>query len=140
MKKFHLVWNESLHALGIPSIDREHQGLMHLVNDLSEAVAQGCDCERARQRMEKILDFATDHFAHEEALMRRHGFPGVEQHAAEHARLLHEAATLMETLTPEHADRAVLITAFLTDFTENHILHEDRAISQYFETQGIKAD
>jgi hemerythrin-like metal-binding protein len=140
MQKFHLVWNESLHALGIPSMDSEHRGLIKLVNELADAVAHGCDCERARQQMEKTLDFAAEHFAHEEALMRRHGFPGLEQHAAEHERLLREATNLMETLTPEHANRALLITAFLTDFTENHILHEDRAISQYFAERGIKAD
>ncbi len=140
MKKFHLVWNEGLHALGIPSMDAEHRGLINLVNELSEAVAHGCDCELARRQMKKTLDFAAEHFAHEEALMRRHGFPDLGQHAAKHERLLREATNLMETLTPEHADRAVLITAFLTDIAENHILHEDRAISQYFAERGIKAD
>lgn len=140
MKKFHLVWNDSLHALGIPSMDREHRGLINLVNELAEAVAHDCDCERARQQMGKILDFAAEHFVHEEALMRQHGFPGLEQHAAEHERLLREATAMMKIYDPEHSDRALLITAFLTDFAENHILHEDRAISQYFKKQGIKAD
>ncbi|MFA7317516.1 MAG: bacteriohemerythrin [Sulfuricella sp.] len=140
MKKFHLVWNESLHALGIPSMDSEHRGLINLVNELSDAVAHGCDCEQVRRQMEKALDFAAEHFAHEEDLMRQHGFPGVEQHAAEHERLLREAVNLMETITPENANRTLLVTAFRTDFTENHILHEDRAISQYFAERGIKAD
>jgi hemerythrin-like metal-binding protein len=140
MKKFHLVWDENRYALGIPSLDSEHRSLMNLVNELSEAVAQDCDCEQARQKMEKILDFAADHFAHEEDLMRRHGFPGVQQHTADHEKLLREATNLMETLSPEHSNRALLITAFFTDFTENHILHEDRAISQYLEKQGIRAD
>ncbi|MDP2197222.1 MAG: bacteriohemerythrin, partial [Sulfurimicrobium sp.] len=140
MQKFYLVWDESRHALGIPSIDAEHRGLMALVNELSELVAHGSDFEQARRQMEKILDFAADHFRREEALMRRHGFPGLEQHAVEHEKLLHKATTLMETYDPEHADRAVLITAFLTDCAENHILHEDRAISQYFAERGIRAD
>lgn len=139
MQKFYLVWEENRHALGIPSIDQQHRDLMDLVNELTEAVAHGCDFEQALRQMEKILDFAAGHFAHEEALMRQHGFPGLEQHAAEHEKLLREAATLMKTLSPENFDRAVLVTAFLTDCTENHILHEDRAIGQYFEERGIKA-
>jgi hemerythrin len=73
-------------------------------------------------------------------MMRQYGFPGLEQHIVEHKKLLQEAANLMETYNPQHADRALLVTAFLTDCAENHILHEDRAISQYFEERGIKAD
>lgn len=140
MQKFYLVWDESRHALGIPSLDRQHREMMDLVNELAEAVAHGCDYERAHQQMEKILDFVADHFAHEEILMRQHDFPGAEQHAAEHEKLLREAATLMETYDAGHADRAVLVTAFLTDCAENHILNEDREISQYFRERGIKAD
>ncbi|MBZ0106092.1 MAG: bacteriohemerythrin [Sulfuricella denitrificans] len=140
MQKFYLVWDESRHALGIPSIDREHRGMMNLVNELSEAVAHGCSYAQAHRQMEKILDFAADHFAHEEAMMRQHGFPGLEQHAAEHEKLLREAAILMEMYDPAHADRAVLVTAFLTDCAESHILHEDRAISQYLEERGIREE
>jgi len=139
MHKFYLVWDESRHALGIPSIDQQHRELMSLVNELSVAVENGCDCELAQRRMKKLLDFAAEHFSYEEALMREHGFPGLEQHAAEHAKILEEAANLMETLLPENSGRAMLVTAFLTDCAENHILHEDRAISQYFREQGIKA-
>lgn len=140
MQKFHLVWDESRYALGIPSIDGEHRGLVNLVNELADTVANGCDCEKARQKMEKILDFASDHFAREETLMRMHGFPGLEQHVAEHEKLLREAGNLIETLSPERANRALLVTAFFTDFIENHIQHQDRALSQFLEERGIKED
>lgn len=140
MQKFHLVWDESRHAIGIPSIDREHRGMIALVNELAEAVAHGCDYPLAHQQMGQIFDFVADHFANEEAMMRRHGFPGLEQHAEEHRMLLDKIVTLMETYDPQHADRAVLVTAFLADCAENHILHEDRAISQYFMERGIRED
>lgn len=137
MQKFYLVWDESRHALGIPSLDREHREMMGLVNELAEAVAQGCDFERGRRLMEEALDCVARHFSHEEKLMRQHAFPGLEQHAAEHEKLLHEAATLMETYDPRHAGRAVLVTAYLIDCAENHILREDREIGQYFMERGI---
>lgn len=140
MQKFYLVWNEDRHALGIPSIDQQHRQLMDIVNKLSEAVSQGCDCMQAHLLIKKTLDFIKNHFAHEEKLMRQHGFPGQEQHEAEHGKLLEAALNLMDTLSPEHTDRAVLVTAFLTDCVEHHILHEDRAIGRYFEQMGIKAD
>jgi len=137
MKKFYLVWDDSRHKLGIASIDRQHRGLMDLVNELSEEVEHGCDYARVRQKIEQILRFTEDHFAHEEELMRQHDFPGLAQHVVEHGKLLEEISTLLETLTPDNTNRALLVTAFLTDCAENHILSEDRALTQYLRGKGL---
>lgn len=135
MQKFYLAWDDKLHNLGIASIDSQHRALVDLVNALSESVAQGCDCEQAMEHMEAILQSATAHFAHEEDLMHEHGFPGVEKHADEHAELLEKARTLMQTAN--NPTRAVLITAFLTDCVEQHILKDDVALVRHLHGRGL---
>jgi hemerythrin-like metal-binding protein len=137
MQKYRLTWNDSRHCLGIASIDSQHRGLMDLVNVLLESMEQGCDHEQARRHMENILRSTGNHFAHEEEMMQKHGFPGLEQHAVEHARLLQEAATMMEALTPDNPSRAVLITAFLTDCVEYHIQKEDVALVRHLRGKGL---
>jgi hemerythrin-like metal-binding protein len=137
MQKFHLAWDDSRHTLGIASIDSQHRGLMDMINELAEAVAHDCDCEQARQYMANIIRFTEEHFAHEEDLMRRHDFPGREKHAAEHKEVLRQAATMMEALKPDDIGRAMLVTAFLTDCAENHILHEDKALALYLLGKGL---
>lgn len=137
MQKFHLAWDESRHTLGIRSIDQQHRTLVDLVNELAEAVAHDCECELARQRMETIIRFTEGHFAHEEALMREYSFPALESHAAEHVEVLRKAITLMEALKPNDTNRIVLVTAFLTDCAEHHILHEDRELVLYLREQGL---
>ena len=137
MQKFHLAWDDSRHTLGIASIDSQHRGLMDMINELVDVVERGCDCEVARQHMAKIIRFTEEHFAHEEALMRQHGFPGWEKHAAEHQEMLRQAITMTEALKPEDNRRAVLITAFLTDCAENHILHDDKALALYLMGKGL---
>ena len=137
MQKFHLAWDDSRHTLGIASMDSQHRGLMDMINALAEAVAHDCDCEQARRHMANIIRFSGEHFAHEEDLMRRHDFPGREKHAAEHKEVLRQAATMMEALKPDDIGRAMLVTAFLTDCAENHILHEDKALALYLRGKGL---
>jgi hemerythrin-like metal-binding protein len=137
MQKFRLTWNDKRHCLGIASIDSQHRGLVELVNELLEAMEQGCDHEQARRHMNNLLRFTSSHFAHEEEMMQKHGFPGLERHAAEHARLLQDAATMVEALTPDNPGRAVLITAFLTDCVEYHIQEEDVALVHHLRGKGL---
>jgi len=137
MQKFHLAWDDSRHTLGIASIDSQHRGLMDMINELAEAVAHGCDCGLAHRKMANIISFTEEHFAHEEDLMRRHDFPGEGKHTAEHQEVLRQAITLMETLKPGDISHAVLVTAFLTDCAENHILHDDKALALYLLEKGL---
>lgn len=137
MQKFRLTWNEKRHGLGIASIDSQHRGLVELVNILSEAMEQGCDHEQAHRHMDNLLRFAGTHFAHEEELMREHGFPDFERHAAEHARLLQEATTMMGALDPDNPGRAALVTAFLTDCVEYHIQQEDIPLGRHLQEKGL---
>jgi len=137
MQKFYLAWDDNRHTLGIASIDSQHRGLMDMINELAEAVAQGCDCEQARRHMTDIIRFTEGHFAHEEDLMRQHDFPGWEKHAAEHKEVLSQAITMMEALKPEDSSHAVLLTAFLTDCAESHILHDDKELALYLRGKGL---
>lgn len=137
MQKFHLTWDDSRHTLGIASIDNQHRGLMDMINELTDVMSRGCDCEVARQLMANIIHFTEEHFTHEEDLMRRHDFPGRENHAAEHKEVLNQAITMMAALKPDDFNRAMLITAFLTDCAENHILREDKALALYLQEKGL---
>lgn len=137
MQKFYLTWDDSRHSLGIASIDQQHRGLMDMVNNLSEEVVHGYDLEKVLQQIDQILIYTEDHFSHEEQLMRDHGFPDLERHTVEHATLLGEIATLRETLKPDHPGRVMLVTAFLADCAERHILTEDRALAEHLRNSGI---
>lgn len=137
MHKFHLAWDDSRHTLGIASIDSQHRELVDMINALAEIVEHDCDCELARRHMANIIRFTEDHFAHEEDLMRRHDFPVRENHAAAHREVLRQAVTMMDALQPGDFNRAVLVTAFLTDCAENHILHDDKALALYLLGKGL---
>jgi hemerythrin-like metal-binding protein len=87
-----LDWDESL-SMCIPEIDSEHRRFIRLVNDLNEAIVDRLGRVELQKRMQRILDDAAEHFAHEEALFRKWHYPNAEEHAMKHAavtRALHD--------------------------------------------------
>lgn len=77
-------FNEKLKT-GNAIIDKEHQELIQAVNKLLEA----CNSGKGRSSMDETIKFLNNyvqqHFAHEEQLQERSGYPGIAAH-----KLFHE--------------------------------------------------
>lgn len=87
-----LEWDDKL-SVCIPEIDAEHQHFIQLINELNEAIIGRMDVVEIKKRMQAILDDATAHFTHEEALFKEWRYPDAEQHAQKHVQAvlaLHE--------------------------------------------------
>lgn len=137
MNKFHLTWDDKRHNLGIASIDGQHRELVDMVNELVDAVEDACNCDLALGHMANIIRFTEEHFAHEEELMSRFGYPDLEKHAGDHKEALRQAIMMMETLKPDDTSRTVLLTAFLTDCAESHIMQDDKELAQFLLGKGL---
>ncbi|THB68147.1 MAG: hypothetical protein D6E12_07125 [Desulfovibrio sp.] len=81
-----VAWSDDL-LLGIPAIDAEHRVLVRYAEEFQQGVKQGIDPEAVARLFDRLLDYTTRHFAHEEALMHENNYPDVEEHVAEHRRI-----------------------------------------------------
>ena len=84
--------------LGHAEIDQQHKRLLLLGNAVLEPPFNSAELEpRAAQlqalQLQAVIDFAQEHFAFEEGLMRSAGYPGADQHAKYHSSLLTELRT-----------------------------------------------
>ena len=68
--------------LGVPAMDRTHREFVDLVNGMADAG----DAAFAYLYPE-LVNHTRAHFAHEEVLMRQSGFPAIQEHTDEHARV-----------------------------------------------------
>ena len=127
MGKHHLTWNESLHGVGIAAIDEQHREIIERVNLIADAVDQGNRHEAVQEMMDDLVLFACGHFALEERLMTEYGFPGLEEHVEEHIALR----------TP-NPTKAALVSAFITDWAEQHILEADQEVADFLAQKGLK--
>lgn len=138
MKKHELVWNEGHHGVGIALIDEQHRQIIDMVNQIANAVAGGAGSETVKEMLEDMLLFACDHFAVEERLMAEHGYPHMESHIQEHLRMYQQLSNLVKTvLNATGRDKAVLVSAYLSDWAERHILQADRELGGFLIAKGL---
>ncbi|MCY0966609.1 bacteriohemerythrin [Parathalassolituus penaei] len=89
-------WDSSL-DIGVDLIDSQHRRIMDYVNDLHEAI-QNNDQELVFDVMERLKDYTFDHFAFEEQLMEKAGYPLLEPHIQVHHRFCSRVDELNELL------------------------------------------
>lgn len=80
----YFTWDSSL-DIGVDLIDSQHRRIMDYVNDLHEAI-QNSDVDLVFEVMDRLKDYTFDHFAFEQQLMEKAGYPLLEPHIQVHQR------------------------------------------------------
>jgi hemerythrin len=131
-----IVWDERL-ATGDPHIDAQHAELHDLVLELGFLAEEEPDRIALGEVLFDVLAYATTHFADEEALMERIGFPGLERQKALHAEFARDVAEMTarfaagdETLT------AVQVQQQLQQWLIDHVWEEDLQFAVYIRPTG----
>lgn len=138
MSKHHLTWNESRHSVGIALIDSQHRELIERVNKIANGVAKRDHSEPVQEMLGDLILFASEHFAVEERLMAEYGFPDMESHIEEHRRLFQQLNNLIKAdLRAPRLNKAALVSAFLTDWAEQHILQADKELGEFLVAKGL---
>ena len=79
-----MPWTSDL-ELGVAEIDRQHQWLVQLTNDLHDELSQAQPRREAiGEVLEGLVDYTHNHFIVEEVLFQQHGYPDTPAHKAEH--------------------------------------------------------
>jgi hemerythrin-like metal-binding protein len=66
-----IIWSETF-ATGIPRVDRDHQTLIAIINELETALAEGRGSQIIEEILSRLARYADDHFLYEEGCMHRH--------------------------------------------------------------------
>jgi hemerythrin len=125
-------------ACGDATIDAQHQELFNRVNAFLEACAQG----KGRDQLTAALDFlhayCAEHFANEERMMRKAGYPGCEAHVELHSHLLNLAGELRTHLQSARASSSdvIIFAEALSKWLVDHIGREDQKVFAYMRTRG----
>ena len=80
--------------VGNKEIDEEHRRLIEILRDIARGIEKP-DLNLCRAGVQAFIEASKDHFGKEEALLRRIGFPEVNEHKIYHASLLNHATELM---------------------------------------------
>ncbi len=125
-----LVWQQNL-ACGNPVIDRQHQTLFLLANELADAISIGAGAETITRCYDGLLAHFRQHAQDEEAILlstawdRQH----IDRHQDLHHHLLDAMAEWRDRVTDPASDHAGLLLELVNAVVFQHLMQEDL---QYF--------
>jgi len=133
-----IEWKQRM-SVGVSQFDEEHKKLVSIINDLHDSMREGKSKEVLCSILDRLVDYTATHFAHEEQLMRQHGYPDMDTHIAEHRQLVEKAKDIQKQAR-DHVTSALSMQtmSFLSGWLTGHIQGVDARYSAFFNKLGIK--
>lgn len=125
-----LVWDKSL-SVQIDEIDEDHRRLVDLFNLLNRSLEQGDSPDYIAALLEELISCTVWHFRHEERLMLKYGYEGLEEHRTEHQELIESARQLQQRVSQGDNTLSADGIEFLEQWLTGHILGTDMEMSTY---------
>jgi hemerythrin len=131
------LWSER-YSVNIAELDRQHQAFFAIVHELNQALAVGKGAAVTHSILERLVEYAHNHFAAEEALMTEHKFPALLTHRAEHEKFAQLVAEFLEHYHAGKTGVSVSLMLFLQTWLREHILVSDKAYSSFLNARGVR--
>ncbi|MDR2768263.1 MAG: bacteriohemerythrin [Treponema sp.] len=127
-----LAWTPDLET-GNKVIDDQHKQIFRLTSNLIDACKKGRGHEMVGETLEFLANYTIHHFADEEDLQIRSGFPLYEEHKKLHEDFKKTVAGLIEEYNKSGAigGLAEKINSAIVRWLVNHIQKEDAKIGKY---------
>lgn len=126
--QYALEWNDSLNT-GIDIIDKQHQRIVEYINKLHVAAKSG-DRDVVGEVLAGLINYTISHFAFEEDLQNKHGYPLAVPHKKVHDTFIaHVAGYQRQHENGEDITRKLL--GELVIWLRNHIKNEDQDYVPY---------
>ena len=130
-----IQWSDRF-VTGNAMVDQQHQALFAAINDFDDAVRAGAAPEVSRA-LEFLSAYAQEHFASEESLMLKAGFPRLSLHVLEHSGLVQRVKFIQEIRATDPSQVPVEgVSRFMADWLVNHILGWDMELFEFLRQQA----
>ncbi len=125
----YISWKED-YEIGIAEVNQQHRRLVALINDLYLAMEVGTTAE-SEMVLQGLIEYTGTHFADEERLQERHGFPELDAHRKLHKELLGEVLDYGKRFQDAEPGVEANLMWFLKDWLLNHIKLQDAKIARH---------
>lgn len=120
---------------GIDEIDREHEKLFAIINDIYKLVEEDYSDEnydKALELLDRLAEYTQSHFSHEEEIMEQNHFPELDFQRSAHASFIDRLSDrdMGERMEDPRAFLESLLD-FLYAWLGNHIMKHDIKIARY---------
>jgi len=125
-----IVWGKIL-SIEVDEIDEDHRKLINIFNILNHAVMEGESPDYLAAVLEELVNCTVWHFSHEERLMLKYGYQGMEEHKAIHRELIKSVKDMQQRILQANNTMTNEFIEFLERWLTEHILTEDMRLGSY---------
>lgn len=124
-------------SVQIGSVDAQHKMLFGIAGELYAAMMAGQSKIVLSRLLDRLVQYTKVHFAHEERLMKLHGYPGLSAHQAEHQALTSKVQKFQADFQQGQANMSVQLLQFLRTWLESHIRGSDQKYSPFLLSKHV---
>jgi hemerythrin len=127
-----ISWTPDL-AVGVETIDAQHQQLFSIVDRLLEAMRQGKGRAETGRVLRFLESYVVEHFEAEERAMAEASYPSLAAHRAEHRAFLEQFGALKarHEATGPTITLVLEINTRVGGWLRNHVARTDRAFGAF---------
>ena len=119
--------------IGLDEIDQQHQQMVDLLNQMSEAMIQDNVGQSVVQIFNQLYDYTQYHFQSEEAAHEQYGYPDRQAHAIAHQALIEKMKDLNQRFHQDNSTSPEELMDLLTDWVFGHIRGSDMRFKTYLQ-------
>jgi hemerythrin-like metal-binding protein len=129
-------WSEEF-GVNVKIIDDQHQQMLDIVNGLHTAVQARADNETLNKILIDLYVHTRTHFSTEDELMKKHNYPGYEQHRHEHHILLQHLDNLITGVSGGKSPTVRSDYDISSDWVLIHIFKSDKDLGTFLNEKGV---
>ncbi|WP_047043224.1 bacteriohemerythrin [Vibrio mexicanus] len=130
-----MEWSSEL-DIGLAEINRQHQTLLHLINELNHLLKHNYGLASVKRVVQGLIGYTANHFKYEEILFEQVGYSGTKAHIEKHNNLVGQVLEFQKRVESGE-DIGEELLSFLKDWLRTHIMSEDKAYSKTFIDNGL---
>jgi hemerythrin len=131
-----ITWNDSF-SVQVAEIDRQHQKLVAMINDLDAAMRQGKGKDTLAQIIAGLAAYAGIHFRTEERYFEQFGYAESDSHKQEHANFSRTVADFKSRFDQGAIGLSIEVMNFLSTWLQQHIKTVDKHYGSFFNEHGL---
>ncbi|MEO5345487.1 MAG: bacteriohemerythrin [Magnetococcus sp. YQC-9] len=127
---------KNAYSVGVAAMDDDHKKLLDMVWTVYHSLQKSYGKEDAERVLGELQNYTVEHFTREEALMKKHRYPELERHCAEHEAMKAKVAEFRANFSSNSLDVSREMLRFLENWLINHITKTDQAYSAFLVEKG----
>ena len=125
-------------SVNVSEIDRQHQKLIIMINQLHDAMKAGHAKDALAQILNSMISYTNTHFKVEEKYFAEFKYPEAAKHIQEHIAFVKKVSDFKDAFEQGRLTVTIETLYFLRDWLQNHIKGTDKKYSSFFNEKGLR--